>query len=92
VRCDAPPAGRVQDLMERSGAKLNIVVLDACRDNPFHSGNRASGGGLAAMTGERAPSSPLRLRLERRRATIQAGRTVSLRSISSKRFRNPVWD
>jgi formylglycine-generating enzyme required for sulfatase activity len=51
VRYDAHPAGRVQDLMERSGAKLNIVVLDACRDNPFHSGNRASGGGLAAMTG-----------------------------------------
>jgi uncharacterized caspase-like protein len=48
---DAHPAGRVQDLMERSGAKLNIVVLDACRDNPFHSGSRASGGGLAAMTG-----------------------------------------
>jgi formylglycine-generating enzyme required for sulfatase activity len=51
VRYDAHPAGRIQDLMERSGAKLNIMVLDACRDNPFHSGSRASGGGLAAMSG-----------------------------------------
>lgn len=34
--------------MEDSGSKLNIVVLDACRDNPFR-GLRGSGSGLAAI-------------------------------------------
>ncbi|HLW92643.1 MAG TPA: caspase family protein [Roseiarcus sp.] len=36
--------------MEGSGTKLNIVLLDACRDNPFSGrGLRAIGGGLAQM-------------------------------------------
>ncbi len=39
-------------LMEGSGVPLNIVVLDACRNNPFRS-MRATGGGLAPV---RAPS------------------------------------
>jgi len=34
--------------MSGSGARMNIVVLDACRNNPFRSG-RALGGGLAEM-------------------------------------------
>ncbi len=38
-------------LMENSGVPLNIVVLDACRNNPFR-GLRAIGGGLAPV---RAP-------------------------------------
>jgi hypothetical protein len=48
VRYDAHPAGRIQERMERSGAKLNILVLDACRDNPYHAGSRGLGG-LAEM-------------------------------------------
>jgi hypothetical protein len=36
--------------MEGSGTRLNLVVLDACRNNPFGGrGLRASGGGLAQM-------------------------------------------
>jgi uncharacterized caspase-like protein/TPR repeat protein len=36
--------------MEGSGTKLNIVLLDACRNNPFEGrGLRAVGGGLAQM-------------------------------------------
>jgi|GEM_PF-3144310 len=40
----------------KSGAKLKIVVLDSCRDNPLSRswlGSRSSGGGLAAV-GEKA--------------------------------------
>ena len=36
--------------MESSGTRLNIVILDACRNNPFGGrGLRATGGGLAQM-------------------------------------------
>jgi hypothetical protein len=36
--------------MEGAGTKLNIVLLDACRNNPFGGrGLRAAGGGLAQM-------------------------------------------
>ncbi len=52
VRYDAHPAGRIQERMERSGAQLSILVLDACRDNPYHGVSRGLGG-LAAMTAGR---------------------------------------
>jgi hypothetical protein len=40
----------VMSQMEGAGTKLNIVLLDACRNNPFGSrGLRASGGGLAQI-------------------------------------------
>ncbi len=36
--------------MQDAGTKLNLVILDACRNNPFaFRGIRASGGGLAEM-------------------------------------------
>jgi Caspase domain/TPR repeat len=36
--------------MEGSGTKLNFIILDACRNNPFGGrGLRATGGGLAQM-------------------------------------------
>ncbi len=53
LRYDTQAAGKIQERMERSGAQLNIIVLDACRDNPFHSSSRSSGGGLAAMNAGR---------------------------------------
>jgi hypothetical protein len=53
LRYDAHPAGRIQERMERSGAQLNILVLDACRNNPYHSASRAGSGGLAAMSPSR---------------------------------------
>ena len=43
--------------MQGSGARLNLVILDACRNNPFGSrGLRGSDGGLAQM---RAPDGTL---------------------------------
>jgi formylglycine-generating enzyme required for sulfatase activity len=41
-------ASRVQEHLERSGARLNILILDACRNNNF-GGSRSAGQGLAAM-------------------------------------------
>src|SRR5580704_6306620 len=37
----AYPANRVRDKLERSGARLRVLILDACRDNPY----KASRGG-----------------------------------------------
>ena len=51
VDFDLVNAQIVLDQMEASGAKLNIVLLDACRNNPFGGrGLRAAGGGLAEMS------------------------------------------
>jgi tetratricopeptide (TPR) repeat protein len=44
----AYPVARLTEGMERSGAKLNVIILDACRNNPYR-GSRAVGGGLAPM-------------------------------------------
>ena len=41
-------ASRVQERIEKAGARVTLVVLDACRNNPF-AAKRAAGGGLAAM-------------------------------------------
>jgi uncharacterized caspase-like protein len=58
VEYDCVQADRVLALMEESGAKVKIVILDACRNNPFErSWTRAtSGKGLATMN---APSGTL---------------------------------
>ncbi|MEQ1577245.1 MAG: caspase family protein [Hyphomicrobium sp.] len=42
--------------MERSGSRLNLAILDACRDNPFASSTRSGVRGLAAVS---APSGTL---------------------------------
>jgi hypothetical protein len=40
----------ILDQMEKSGARINLVLLDACRDNPFRDhGVRSTTGGLAQM-------------------------------------------
>ncbi|HYL77872.1 MAG TPA: tetratricopeptide repeat protein [Bryobacteraceae bacterium] len=44
----AYPVDRLMEGMERSGAKLNIIILDACRNNPYR-GSRALSGGLAPI-------------------------------------------
>jgi formylglycine-generating enzyme required for sulfatase activity len=44
----AYPAQRVQENLEAAGAAIQIIVLDACRNNPFRSW-RGGGGGLAAL-------------------------------------------
>jgi hypothetical protein len=40
----------ILDQMEKSGTRINLVLLDACRDNPFRDhGTRSKAGGLAQM-------------------------------------------
>lgn len=48
---DCVQADRVLAVMEASGAKVNIMILDACRNNPFERSwtRAASGRGLAYM-------------------------------------------
>jgi uncharacterized caspase-like protein len=41
-------AARMQENLEAAGAGLQIIILDACRDNPYRT-LRGAGGGLAAM-------------------------------------------
>jgi len=51
VEYDCVQADRILALMEASGSKVNIIILDACRNNPFErSWTRSAGGkGLAFM-------------------------------------------
>ena len=48
MRAKALEADVVRETMEETGARLRVLVLDACRDNPF-AGTRSGAGGLAAM-------------------------------------------
>jgi len=58
VEYDCVQADRVLALMEASGSKVNIIILDACRNNPFERSwtRSATGRGLAFMN---APSGTL---------------------------------
>ncbi|MDM8537700.1 caspase family protein, partial [Desulfobacterales bacterium HSG17] len=58
VEYDCVRADRILSKMERAGSKTNIVILDACRDNPFERSwqRSARGRGLAFMS---APSGSL---------------------------------
>ena len=48
VKYDAYSASKLHDRIAGSGSRLNIVVLDACRNNGFRA-TRSAGAGLAAM-------------------------------------------
>ncbi len=50
VRYQALSASRVRDLLRSRNVRLSILVLDACRSNPFRA-IRAAGGGLSGMSG-----------------------------------------
>jgi uncharacterized caspase-like protein len=39
----------VLDKMESAKNRVNVVILDACRDNPFARASRSAGGGLGSM-------------------------------------------
>jgi hypothetical protein len=58
VEYDCVPADRILAFMESAKAKVNLVVLDACRNNPFERSwsRSAQGEGLAFMN---APSGSL---------------------------------
>lgn len=47
LRYEAVDAGRVLDGMSAAGNGLNLVVLDACRNNPYGSAFRSASRGLA---------------------------------------------
>jgi formylglycine-generating enzyme required for sulfatase activity len=49
IQYEAYPASRIQAKLEGSGARLRVLVLDACRNNPFRY-KRDSSEGLAAMS------------------------------------------
>lgn len=49
LRYEALAAGRVLGAMEDAGAPVNIVILDACRDNPFKKSFRSGSRGLAVV-------------------------------------------
>ncbi len=49
VEFEAVDAGRILGKMREAGNKLNIVVLDACRDNPFKRSFRSDQKGLGKM-------------------------------------------
>jgi len=49
VDIEAVDAAAVLSVMEYAGNRLNIVILDACRNNPFHRGFRSISHGLARM-------------------------------------------
>nr|VFK60699.1 MAG: ABC-type branched-chain amino acid transport system, substrate-binding protein [Candidatus Kentron sp. TUN] len=56
VPFESVDANRVLAKMESARNRLNLVILDACRDNPFARSFRSSGSGLARMD---APSGTL---------------------------------
>lgn len=53
VRFEALDVGRVLGKMEDAGNGLNIVILDACRDNPFARSFRSAQTGLARIDAPR---------------------------------------
>lgn len=49
VMYEGVEAGRILGKMKDAGNRLNVVILDACRNNPFARSFRASSQGLAKM-------------------------------------------
>ena len=49
VRYKAVDVGQVLAKMEQANSEVNIVILDACRDNPFARSFRSGSRGLASM-------------------------------------------
>ncbi len=49
IKYNCFPAQKVLELMDDAKAQTNIVILDACRNNPFKRGSRSAAMGLARM-------------------------------------------
>lgn len=56
VELEGVPASTVLSSLDQAGNRLNIVVMDACRNNPYKAVTRSAGSGLARMD---APSGTL---------------------------------
>jgi hypothetical protein len=52
VKYQAQPASLIQELLQENGARVIILILDACRDNPYRNWKGSGGGGLTAMSGK----------------------------------------
>jgi hypothetical protein len=50
VEFEAVEADRVMAKMESSNTKTNIIIMDACRDNPFQTGTRSASRGLSVVS------------------------------------------
>ena len=50
VRYDAVPLGKLMAQLRAADNGMNVVVLDACRNNPFARSFRSSSRGLAQVT------------------------------------------
>ena len=50
VRYDGVPVGKLLGQMKSAGNSMNIVILDACRNNPFTRNFRSNRRGLAQVT------------------------------------------
>ncbi|TRU20047.1 MAG: peptidase C14 [Microcystis aeruginosa Ma_QC_B_20070730_S2] len=48
IQYESMPLGKILGRMEGAGNRINIVILDACRDNPFRKFWRSSSRGLTA--------------------------------------------
>jgi len=53
IEYEAVDVSQILHIMEIAGNQLNIVILDACRNNPFASGFKSSAPGLARMDAPR---------------------------------------
>jgi uncharacterized caspase-like protein len=51
VKYQSLPASLVQERLQARGARVTILILDACRNNPYRTWKRDAGGGLASMSG-----------------------------------------
>ena len=51
TRYEAVPLGKVLNAMEEAQTSVNIVIIDACRDNPFYRKWRRASRGLGAVRG-----------------------------------------
>jgi uncharacterized protein YecT (DUF1311 family) len=49
VEYESIDAGRILGKMEDAGNRMNLVILDACRDNPFARSFRSAASGLASL-------------------------------------------
>ena len=49
IEYESVDVGRVLGKMEDAGNRMNMVILDACRDNPFARSFRSSASGLASL-------------------------------------------
>ena len=49
VEYESVDVGRVLGKMEDAGNRMNLVILDACRDNPFARSFRSAASGLATL-------------------------------------------